>query len=782
MQVDILSRKVHLSVGELAAFRNQPSSGFKGAGKWRARIGQQWHKESAKQTAAAHPEAVFEQSISGTLLHRDWTIHLQGRIDQVIPQADATTLREVKTIHQALPCPPEDLAQDYPEYFAQAATYQRLAALSPEFAETKLSTDLLFIEINSGMSQIVPIVEHAEELVRARLDPLVDFLDDRRTRRVQLDELEIQPAFPRLRPGQEEIFQQLEKATLKNRIVLLQAPTGFGKTGIALEHALRQMQNGLYERCIYLTSKSSGQLETVRQLQTMIGDKLRFIQMRNRTEHRIDSPQHRCTGDSRCEDELEQHWLEADIHPPELLRGGTLTLEEAKALGSQTGICPYALTKGCLPFAEIWIGDSNYLFAPHSRHVFFEPHGFDPSQTILIIDEAHNLPSRNADALSIEIESSDLFFAVEELRAAGAARPLLKNLEKLAADISQLTAEKVLRLDQVYVLCDLCEEISNQLLDARLHYDAVAPFALEAIWRIPELANRLDEPPSTWLHWCPGSGKLRAQCLDASEWTADCLKPFASTVLMSATLDPLDRYHTELGLNPSETSLAIGWADWRENAYDVAIDCRIDTRLKSRKLHYETTARTIAGMAASQAGSPSVAFFSSYQYAKDVGTYLEAVDPTLRVATQPRGIDLVEQEQFIDQGLLCADVLFLIIGSSYAEGIDKLGGKVGSVIIVGPALPEVNVVQKAKIEMDPTLSREEAFREVYLIPAMRRIHQAMGRIVRAPGQEAKILLHCRRFAREEYRVLLQPEYQTQRMIRNDSELTNWLFSGNKNPN
>lgn len=776
MQVDTLSRQAQLSVGELAAFRNQRGSGFKGAGQWRAQVGQQWHTESARQTVARHPGARFEQTISGTLLHRDWTILLRGRIDQVIPEAQSVVLREVKTIRQALPCPPEDLAQDYHEYFAQAAIYLRLARLSPDFADSSLQAELLFIEINSGTSQIVPVEEPIDALVEDRLDPLVDFLDERRSRRIQLNELEIQPAFPTLRPGQAEIFQQLDKATLKNRIVLLEAPTGFGKTGIALEHALRQMQYGLYERCIYLTSKSSGQLETVRQLQTMIGDKLRYIQMRNRAEHKIDSPKHTCTGDSRCEDTLGQDWLEADIHPPKLMHDGTLGLEEAKALGSQTGVCPYALTKACLPFAEIWIGDSNYLFAPHSRHVFFEQHGFDPSKTILIIDEAHNLPSRNADALSVELDGNDLYFAIEELRQANAPRRLLKSLEKLAADISRFNAEKVLSVDEVYALCDLCEDAGSQLLESRIEYDAVAPFALETIWRIPELTARLDEASSTWLHWCPTSGKLRVQCLDASAWTAECLKPFASTILMSATLDPLDRYHTELGLAREETSLAIGWADWRENAYDVAIDCRVDTRLKSRKQHYETTARTIAGMAASQPGAPSVAFFSSYQYAKDVGIYLDAVDPAIRLAVQPRGVDLFEQERFIDESLLCADVLFLIIGSSYAEGIDKLGGKVGSVILVGPALPEVNAVQTAKMEMNPSLSRDAAFKEVYLIPAMRRIHQALGRIVRAPGQKAKILLHCRRFAREEYRNLLQSEYQTETLVRNDSELTNWLES------
>ena len=74
------------------------------------------------------------------------------------------------------------------------------------------------------------------------------------------------------------------------------------------------------------------------------------------------------------------------------------------------------LTRGCLPYAEIWIGDSNYIFAPGSQSVFHETVGFDPAKTLLIIDEAHNLPDRVADALSVELNAGDLVFALEELR------------------------------------------------------------------------------------------------------------------------------------------------------------------------------------------------------------------------------------------------------------------------------------------------------------------------------------------------------------------------------
>jgi Rad3-related DNA helicase len=54
------------------------------------------------------------------------------------------------------------------------------------------------------------------------------------------------------------------------------------------------------------------------------------------------------------------------------------------------------------------------------------------------------------------------------------------------------------------------------------------------------------------------------------------------------------------------------------------------------------------------------------------------------------------------------------------------------------------------------------------------VNQALGRLLRAPGQKAKVLLHCRRFADPEYAKLLAPDYREGRLIENDADLDEWL--------
>ena len=775
MELDVSQRSVRLSVGELATFRNRPSPSSHGTNPWRAAVGQQWHKSTENLVKAEQPGASFEVNVSVDWRHSDWLFQLNGRIDQLLPTKEGALVREVKTTRSPLPAPDKTLLADYPAYFAQAASYRAMLEVLPKYTGQLITAEVQFINIENGAIQSVSL-ESSENIFERQLDQLVPFLDERLGSLNRLHKAQIRPAFDTLRVGQTELFQTLQNAALQSRHVLAQAPTGFGKTGIVLEHALKHMQNGLYERCIYLSSKSTGQLETIRQLKLMIGHDLRYIQMRNRNEHRIDSERHTCTGDMRCDDELGQNWREADIRASELFENGTIELSRAQEIGANTGICPYALTKACLPFSEIWIGDSNYIFSPDSRPVFIEAQGFEPGRTLLIVDEAHNLPDRTADSLSIELASADLLFAIEELRAHGAPRRLLGLATELSRWIDNLSPKLALTGNHFYTGQDLCEDFSEQLKLSAFDYDATAPFAIKLIRSIPKLNETLSLHSQQYLHWVPRNGVVAATCLDASEWIAKCLKPFGGSILMSATLSPFSSYRESCGLDKESVIIAQAQTPWRDEAYDVAIDCRIDTRLSKRESHYETTALTVVELIQHNVGEAIAVFFPSYLYAENIQAYIKAFAPELLIKRQSRGVDLAEQSTFINEGLLIADALFLILGSSYAEGIDQLGGRVEQIMVVSPALPEVNLIQKKKMEGHLSLSQDEAFRDIYIRPAMRRIHQALGRIVRAPDHTARVLLHCKRFAEDAYQSELAPEYQSDCQLLSDEDFFRWLNS------
>ena len=232
---------------------------------------------------------------------------------------------------------------------------------------------------------------------------------------------------------------------------------------------------------------------------------------------------------------------------------------------------------------------------------------------------------------------------------------------------------------------------------------------------------------------------------------------------------------------------------WRAGCYDIGVDVRVDTTYRQRANHYGTTAQTIeelhrgssAGLPARTSqlstlssqptASPCIAvFFPSYVYAESVLRALEHDGSVLRATLQPRLPDLAAQAAWVEENLALSDALFLVLGSSFAESIDLLGGRVSHAMVVGPALPEVNAVQKAKLAANSGLGRDAAFRRVYQVPGLQKVNQALGRLVRAPGQHAKVLLHCRRFADPSYAALLARDYQFGREIASTADLREWL--------
>jgi len=70
------------------------------------------------------------------------------------------------------------------------------------------------------------------------------------------------------------------------------------------------------------------------------------------------------------------------------------------------------------------------------------------------------------------------------------------------------------------------------------------------------------------------------------------------------------------------------------------------------------------------------------------------------------------------------------------------------------------------------LDSEATYHRICREPALIRIRQAMGRMVRAPGQQATILFHCCRFSEKHYQSLFNGNSVT--LIQNNQELSNWI--------
>ena len=849
MVFDLEKRTAALSVGEFAAFSLGPRDAIGGgaAGIWRAQLGTHWHNELRARALAEYATAAeFEIPIQGQIFHRGWTLTLTGRIDQVVRQAESVTLREIKSVTRALPADEGELRADYPEYFIQLATYRALSdqsalATSLEGVRRALRTELVFVETASGLAQTLPLSSADDGLFRAQLERFAEFLNLRLRARERLRGLRFGPAFATPRPGQETTQAELTSLFERRPVVFFEAPTGFGKTGVLLEFALGQLRSGHFDRMLYLTSKATGQLQVVRTLGTMTsspslssrsahrapearddaGTPVAIWHVRNKSEHCVNTTFH-CVRD-HCQflHDAAARWQKSGLARFYLDDRHARDLDTLRAAGRDAVICPYEITRAALAFNDVWIGDYNYVFAPRNRRLFYEQPGFIPARTLLVVDEAHNLPSRVADAHSHAFTAAQAYAVRDELHRLRSSGQLATTWDQWCHFLHHLRANDALSVadeeDARHVLAEVAKLVRSVPLDLA----QLGPDAAETLWSVPSLVDELATSSLPRLWWSPRDSELVLTCLDAAAVIGATLREFGGVVLASATLTPVDGFATACGLdappelppappppapsrlgtlNKRDTqklyrqltsgaellrveeartaaspALLRAHAPWRDGRYDLAFDARVDTTFQHRALHYTTTATTIAQLQAA-AGNAVAVFFPSYAYAESIARELAAGSSVPRVALQPKLRDLAAQSAWVDESLLASDALFLVLGSSFAESIDVLGGRVTHAMVVGPALPEVNAVQRARLAdlTQSGLSRDAAFRRVYQVPGMIKVNQALGRLVRAPGHRARVVLHCRRFLEATYARLLAPEYQAGTRLNDDQDFARWL--------
>lgn len=863
MTFDLDQRTASLSIGEFAAFTigpREPSDHTGPQGLWRARLGTRWHQELRATASVATPSTTFEVPLTGQVFHSGWTLTLTGRIDQFLPAAGHhhAILREIKTTLDPIPAPEEDLRAAHPEYFAQLASYLALRRIADP--TEKIRGELVFVEAGSGLSQTIVFTANDETPFRVQLERVVEFLNLRLRARERLRHLDYRAAFADLREGQQTTQADLAAALAAHRHVLFTAPTGFGKTGALLECALGAMKSGRYSRLLYLTSKATGQLQVIRTLQAMtqpeksnllgytfppglggasqhqttplcntlgrgssvveavaVGAGVRGAKTPIALWHVRPKHEHCLTPKCFCDRHelnhpasVAQRWAQAGLSHFYLFEDSARDLPTLRTAGRSAQICPYEITRTSLAFQDVWVGDYNYVFAPANRTLFYNQPGFNPAETLLIIDEAHNLPSRAADSRSHTLLADDTRRVLSELDHGRAPAPLIRDWETWTLLLTSIEPCDALDLDLEDDIADALRRLADTLTLHPPGIDDMERPVRDLLWQIPALAEWFNAPFPK-LVWSPRAGELRLTCLDAALPTGEILNEYAGVVFATATPGPATTFAEACGLsdpnpkllatssklpdpssqlqaNTSKLLAVSAQTPWRDDAYEIAYDVRVDTTYQQRARHAGTTADTIAALhaaseksarlsaASSQAGPGSAVavFFPSYAYAEAIEQTLNRSHPYLRVALQPRHSDLAAQTAWVDESLAFTDALFLVLGSSFAEGIDTLGGRISHAMVVGPALPEVNAVQKARLAALTDYSRESAFQRVYQVPGIQKVNQALGRLVRAPGQRAKVILQCRRFLEPAYAALLDRDYQFGATLSTGAELERWL--------
>jgi DNA excision repair protein ERCC-2 len=772
--IDAEHRAIRAGVSDLLGEPEQRSIGLTGTGLSRMWIGSELHRRIQRELESTEPGFASEVPAQIELDVDGWTVEISGRADGVVySEGRAVRIDEIKTLHFAV-----DLHNLYAEerlerFKRQASLYAFMLSDADEPAAARL----ILVDIVSHEERDEDVqwsFDSVQAWLRQQIHRLIS-REERRIARLEVlrDAAESIP-FPHdeFRPSQEEIGDAVSDALEHQRHLLVRAPTGCGKTAAVLHPAVRAaLSRG--QRVFFLTAKTLQQGIAVDTARAMQSGLFRSLQLRAKSKmcanteivcHEEFCPYAEDYGLKLVRTELLGHLLgEADHQDPDRI------FEAAK----ENTVCPFEVSLDLLAEVDLVVCDYNYVFDP-TIGLRALVHGNALRDSVLIIDEAHNLVDRSRDYYSPELRIEEL----EKARAFldGRANGLFDELRALVDDL----------IDEVRgrVAASLGDEGYNEgpaeldpdaISDLRIAFDAVILsyflykrenemwmaddpvldvfFALTRFHRVLALGG--DEFVHIAERDTKGGGeRLKIFCRDASRFVGEVLDGSASAIAMSATLEPFDFYRDLLGFDAHRTDeLYVPSPFPPENRLVLAIH-DVDTTYRRRAEHYDRIASWIARLSHSKANV--LALFPSYAFLGAVHDRLPPM-PHSVIAQRP-GVNDAEQQKVL-AALRSGEphLLLAVLGGIFAEGVDYPGEMLSEVIVVSPGLPQYNL-ERELLKGYYQEFYEHGFGYAYLVPGLTRVVQAAGRLLRSEDDRGVIVVMGRRFLDPRYLRLLPEEW------------------------
>jgi DNA excision repair protein ERCC-2 len=382
----------------------EPHSGYGSS----AADGREIHARVQKKRAKSDPSYQSEVPVSSFFERHGYLFRIDGRMDGVF-RNDPPKIEEIKTsfnIRELMRRLSEN-PLEHP-YCLQLQTYGYFY-----WIEHHVIPGLFFHLVSSRGGESLDIelpfdLTLYTKWLEQRLDELVTKAGQAEKRAARRKKIAGRFAFPfaNARPGQIELMHAIEEGTTEGKPMLIQAPTGLGKTVGVLYPMLKEaLSRG--QKVVYVTPKNSQHAvaeDAVSRFQET-GSPVKSLSITAKSkicfkDEPLCNPEY-CEYARDYYGKVYEHGI-FDI----IARKRRLKSRSFQDLGEQYRVCPFELQFDCAIEADIIICDYNYVFAPRSATGRITDKSIGQTgKPNLVIDEAHNLPARAMDYYSPELSS-----------------------------------------------------------------------------------------------------------------------------------------------------------------------------------------------------------------------------------------------------------------------------------------------------------------------------------------------------------------------------------------
>lgn len=636
------------------------------------------------------------------------------------------------------------------------------------------------------------------------------------------------------RQGQRELVEEVGRSIAQGGTLYLQAPTGSGKTVGTVYPALAALGHGEGDRVVYLTAKTMARQAVLSCLDLLERQSAGVLAVQLTAKDKIcplktgrSGASVRSAGQTTPCNPVEcpyarghfDHINDAAFDVLTRARDGLVVDRVAVlAVAERHRVCPYELQLEVGDWADVIVGDYNYVFSPSAS---LRCLGEEPERAILLVDEAHNLVDRARENYSADLTGGEFCRVIDVLSGGSHTQSLAyaqpidahaqpKTLASLLAKAAawfggrqaRLSdggrgANKAYRVQRGFGnLPTLLEELVPALqayldrVPAEEQVDDPYILTRNLTMRILAFQGALGRATDTdgyilYEEALPG-GDTRAKvfCADPSGEVGDRLGSVRAAVLFSATLLPLDYYRKLLGAGPDDrTANAESCFDSSHRLVLIGTDVAMRYSKRDRG-QYVRVARYIQSAVTTKKGNYLV-FLPSYRVLEEVAAALDGLLPAdVRVVKQDGRMSETAREKFLSAfrgrqtdaaeaarslpathgGMSEGDapggagVLGLcVLGGYFAESIDLRGDALIGVIVVGVGLPGISA-ERDLVREQFEGEGEDGFAYAYTYPGMTKVLQAAGRLIRTEHDCGVVLLLDERFDSPTYRALFPQEW------------------------
>jgi DNA excision repair protein ERCC-2 len=438
------------------------------------------------------------------------------------------------------------------------------------------------------------------------------------------------------------------------------------------------------------------------------------------------------------------------------------------------GLCPYEVMSQASLQADVLICNYHHIMDDQIREQLYLNLQAEPDGIILLIDEAHNCGDVMQDIMSVSLDhraleqaDHDIASLKKEVKNLNAIRHLIPQIKRFLDGLKRSTEiedwfdpclfSRIILRESFY---STMEEVVDDFID-------LSESIKEANSKRGEYRTSGIERLSAFLYRLHNSGTnpafitlfrkdnesifLEVRNIDPSPGLSTLVKEHFCSVLISGTLTPLNSYK-QLFFRALPSDYPISTFQLpnhfpKENRRLVA--ARDITSAYSERQSDENI-RRIASYVLNFCHLPGNLgiWLPSYQMLEIILRQVEMQITDREVFVEPR--DSSEAGSLLSRFMNLpktgkSGILFAVCGGKFSEGLDYRGEMLTGALVVGLPLAPWNQVRHMIVDYYVRQYGEEGKFIAYTLPALNKVLQALGRVLRTPEDRGLLIMGEKRF-------------------------------------